>query len=194
MRIARQPAELVALPVTVIMMAVTVVIMRMTTSVFLMYAVQRLKRFGYFSHRCAQPDKQVAHVVVAANQNALLFDLRGDMPAAEMPREMAERGAVPCAYLVKRFLGGDDFGIAAVIEDQPVTMFKDHCFGKIDQDLVAMNEFHRPAPHAPLVMRQNREIERDRQVRCIMGAHNLAGARELGEIGVDGEFHGAWRE
>ena len=55
--------------------------------------------------------------------------------------------------------GGDDLGMAAVLEHKHVAILERQRLGKIDQQPVAMGQRDHPAAEMPLVMRQDGDVE-----------------------------------
>ena len=60
--------------------------------------------------------------MIAPDQDAVLVDLRGEMPVAEMPGQMAQRAGLSGPHLVELLLGRDDLDRAAVLQHQHIAI------------------------------------------------------------------------
>lgn len=52
-------------------------------------AMHRLEAFDYFADRSTEPLQHCPDDMVALDQDTILVDLRGEMPVAEMPGQVA---------------------------------------------------------------------------------------------------------
>lgn len=177
----------------IVVMSVVVTMFMPMPAMAVIRAMHRLEWFDRIANGRAKANQHVADDMVAADQYPVFVDLRGEMPVAEMPGEMAQRGAFACPHLVEFFFSRDDFGQTAIVQNQPVAMFQHDRFGQIDQQLAASGQFQNLSAQMPLIVLQNDSRKRRGKVGCVIPARDLPSAGQLGEIGVEGEFHGAWR-
>lgn len=197
MRIAGEAAEAVALAMPVVMIVVVPVIMMVVMIMVMMPmivrvagigAAYRLERLANVRHGRSEPFQHVLDHVVAQQKNAILFDLRGEMPVADVPAELGEMDRIERADFVEFFLAGHDFHLAAVVEDKPVACLQHDRFDEVDQHAVAMLEFEHAAAQVPFVMLQHKHVERLWLAGRFASGKHAAGARQLGEVRIDGKF------
>ena len=82
--------------------------------------------------------------------------------------------AIAAADFQQFLVGGDDLGVASVLEHQHVAIFEDQRLGKVDEDAVAMHQRDDLAAQMALVMRQDGDVERNLPVGGNLGgAHGL---------------------
>ena len=125
--------------------------------------------------------------MVAQDQDAVRLDRGGKMAVADVPGEFGKVDGVAGADVVELLLGRHDLDRASVVEHQPVAVRQRDRLGQIDQELVAARE----------------RSTRRRRCRSSCGStaeskagtvdsparRDSASARQLGEVGVEGEFH-----
>ena len=90
-----------------------------------------------FSNRRAEALEHVRDDVVAADQDAGLVQLGGEVAIAQVPSEADQMRAIPAANLVKRFIGGKDTGKTPVFEFERVAMSQGNGRWKIEENFIA---------------------------------------------------------
>jgi hypothetical protein len=175
-------------PMMVIVMIVIMVMVAMFVRMAGVCAAHRLKWLVDVCYRRAKPLEHVLDDMIAQDEDSLLLDLRGKVAVADMPAEFGEMDRVERADLVEFLLAGDDLHLAAVIENKPVARLQHDRFDEIDQHAIAVLQFENAAAQMALVMLQHEHIERRWLSVGFAGMQHAAGARQLGEIGVEGKF------
>lgn len=123
-----------------------------------------LERFGHILHISAKTAQHVGDHMVAQNEDAVSLDGGGQMAVAQVPAERHQMFAVAPADRQQGLFGGDDFGVAAVGQYEPITLFQRLGGGQIDHDFVAMLQRQPFAAHVPFVMVEHHQIEGQRRV------------------------------
>ena len=70
--------------------------------------------------------------MVALDQDASVFDLRGGMPVPDVPCDPVQGLA---RYFQQRFGGGDDFDFGILGGDEGSAMIERRCLGQVDQQM-----------------------------------------------------------
>ncbi len=96
--------------------------------------------------------------MIVQHKHAVLLNLRGQVPVADMPAEFAQMHGVPRQNLQEFLLAGDHFDKLAIVQDKRVTMIERHCGFKIDQHLAAMLKPQDLTAQMALVMSEDDDI------------------------------------
>ena len=115
-RIARPPAVAVGL---VVLVPVPVVVMAVGMA-FRIGAAHRLERLHDLGDFRAKALEHLADDMVAQNEDAVLLDLGGEVAVADVPGELGQMHRIAGADVEEFFLGGDDLGVAAVVQRQQI--------------------------------------------------------------------------
>ena len=83
--VMRVPMMVIVMNVVMVMMMVMIVIMAVAEPGAGIGAAQRIERFGHVFHLRAEPFKHRADHPVAADQDAALLDLRGEVAITNVP-------------------------------------------------------------------------------------------------------------
>ena len=123
-------------------------------------APRRLERLADLGDNSAQPFEHGADHVVAQDQDALLLDLRGEMPVAQMPGEFDEMPAVARADFEKLFIRRNDLDQLAILAHQQIAARKQDRLLEVEHDHLAIFEMQQLAAQMPEIMRQDDTIDR----------------------------------
>src|SRR5437879_12043483 len=96
----------------------------MVTGIVIVLAVGAAFRIEWrpeLAHLGAEPPQHVDDDMVVADQDTLAFDLRRQVPVAEMPSEPRERGGIAAAHLDQVLLGRFHLDEAPLLEPPPAT-------------------------------------------------------------------------
>ncbi len=105
-------------------------------------------------HRGAERLEHGADYVITQDQNAILTDLRGEMPVADMPSQLEQVNDIPRPDVKQVFLGGPDQNAGAVIQHQCIAMLQNGGLGQVDQDLAPVIQLQDTPPDMARVVGQ----------------------------------------
>ena len=125
--------------------------------------------------------------MIAQDKDATGFDGGCQMAAADVPGKLGEMRRVARANVVKLLRRRADHDQATVLQHQPVAVAERNGLRQVDQNLAAIGQFDGAAAQMPLVMRED-SLANDLACRAA-GGRDGDGARQFGEVGVEGEFH-----
>lgn len=113
------------------------------------------ERFVHMTNGGAQTAQHVLQHMIPLDEKPLAFDLAGGMPIADMPGQSGELGA---GGFGQRFIGCNDFHMAAVGQYQPGAVIEARRSGEIDQYLPAIRAFEQLAADDPLFPGQHDRV------------------------------------
>jgi len=148
-----------AVIVLMIMVVLVVVTMAVTTGIG---AAERADRLTYFGHSSAEAFEHRRDDVILQDQDALIFDGRGEMAVADVPGELGEMQGIAAADVEQFLLGGDNRRGTAVVEKKRVAAAQRQRLGEIDEQSVAAAQCEDPAAQVALVMGEHGDVERSR--------------------------------
>lgn len=93
--------------------------------------------------------------MIAADQNAVRFDLRSQMPVADLPGQCKQVASVISPHLKQFLRRGDDLDDPAVIQRQPVAVAQQPRMGQVEQkfETIISLELHAAAMTRCLIQR-----------------------------------------
>lgn len=116
---------------------------------------------GHLFHGRAKPFEHVASDMIAADEDTVRINLRGEMPVADMPGQMPERNASR-PDLIEFFCRCDDPNGTAVFENERVAVGQQNRLRQIDHELDALVSGNQLAAQVPVV---GIELERAERLR-----------------------------
>lgn len=161
----------VAMALTVMVIVVVVVAMTMavtmTVAMAVVGAAHGLEGFADIADLGAKPQQHIPYYVVTANEDALSLDLGRQVAVADVPGQFGqgEWGIHPDFHQV--LFGRDDFGLPAILQQQPVAMRQHHGFREIHEKLVAVLQGQDLAAQMTFVVFEHDDVER--RCRVVMG-------------------------
>lgn len=184
------PVAAVVVVVVMIMIMVMVVIMMMmpvSVAVARVSAAHGREGLDHVAHGSAKTFQHRLDDVVAQDEDAVGGDRSGKVSVADMPCEFGQMDSVTGADVVELLRRRADLDLASVFKHEPVAIGQCDRLGQVDENLAAIGKFDGAAAQMPLVMRQH-GTARDFP-GSIAAISERNSAWELGEIGVEREFH-----
>ncbi len=122
-------------------------------------AAQRIEALAQVHDGGAQPFQHRPDDMIAQDEDAMRFDLGGKMTVADMPGKLSQMHGIPPTNLAELLFGSPDLDMAAVFEDQRVTIPENDGFREVHQHLLATAERNCLAPDMAFILSENRAIE-----------------------------------
>lgn len=97
------------------------------------------------------------HVIVQ-DKNSSLFDLRGEMPIADMPAKLGQMHGTLRQDFEQLLFPRNYFDKLSILQNERISVIKRHRSFKINQYLISMLELQDLAPQIPLVMGQDNNV------------------------------------
>jgi len=155
-RIARKASVRVSLTLVVVVMAVVIV---MVVRVAGIGAAHRLERGFHLAHLRAQPLQHVPDHVVTQNENAVAFDLCGQVAVSDMPGELGKVHRITGPDFQQLFLRGYNGHEPSVFENQQIAAVQIRRLREIHEDLLALRQRQHLSPQVPLVLVEHYPVE-----------------------------------
>lgn len=144
------------------MIVAVIVTMSMAMAVMMMAAGQAGVGVEWrldLAHQRAGRDQSVAQDVIELDTQRAVDDIGRRMAVAEAPGQSRQIGRVGGANFEQPFIGGDDLGMAPVLEHEAVAVLQPHGLRQVDEHLIAMLKRDDAAAQMALVGIEHDEIE-----------------------------------
>ena len=115
---------------------------------------RRLEGLVDLQHRGPQPLQHGADDMIAQDDDAVFFDLGGQMTVAEMPGKLDQMHAVTSANFEELLVGRKDLDQFAVLAHQQVAIGEKHRILEIEHDHLAVFQMQELAAKMAQIMRQ----------------------------------------